>query len=206
MLHQPTTMPGDIRIGVFVPNGAQLLDTATVDVLGVMSREYLELAGELVPSHIYAIAPNVSIYYITTPSGGADVPLTAGAVIRATHDYTDKDVAPGRLDMVVVPGPEPSSEFEEGALDWLRRQSETPGVDILSVCTGLLLCGAAGVADGKRVSGPRGMQNVLHKRFPHMKLVGDKYRWVRDGNLWSSGMSPSYPPKRMVREEEGKLG
>ncbi|KJZ77859.1 hypothetical protein HIM_02496 [Hirsutella minnesotensis 3608] len=46
---------------------------------------------------------------------------------------------------------------------------------------------AAGIANGRLASGPRGFQDTLRKRFPEMKLAGDKYRWVRDGNFWSSG-------------------
>ncbi|KAJ3529771.1 hypothetical protein NM208_g9609 [Fusarium decemcellulare] len=155
-----------LRIGVFIPSGAQFLDVATVDVLASMSKEYL---GHLpmLPAHIGDMAPSTKITYITSPTLFPDVPLTADLSIRATHTFEDQDVAPGQLDIVVVPGPH-------------RRPN------VLSVCTGILLCGAAGILKGKTASGPRGLQDVVLKRHPEVKLVGEKYRWVQDGNLWSN--------------------
>lgn len=142
------------------------------------------------PSHLRDAAPSVTVYYITSPSIYPDVPLTSNAVLKASHTHRDADVAPGKLDIVVVPGPDPSSTYEKEGLEWLRRQAETPGVDILSVCTGILVCASAGIVDGKLASGPRGMQSDLMKKFPKIKLVGDSQRWVQDGNFWSSGESP----------------
>lgn len=179
-------MTGLIKIGIFIPNDAQTLDVATVDVLGVMSKEYLGVM-DFLPSHVAGIAPSIQVYYITTPANGAEVKLTSGMVIKSTHLYTDEAVAPGTLDIVIVPGPDPKSEFEEGGLKWLARHAATEGVDILSVCTGAFICAAAGIADGKLFSGPRGLQADLKKNHPAIKLVGDDHRWVRDGNLWSSG-------------------
>ena len=175
-----------LRIGVFIPTGAQFLDVATVDVLASMSKEYLGGLPHL-PAHIAELAPSTKIIYITSPELFPDVPLTADLSIRATHTFEDEAVAPGKLDIVVVPGPDPSATFEDGATKWLRDQFHAKGVDVLSVCTGVFLCGAAGILDGKTVSGPRGLQNEMVKRYPKVKLVGEKYRWVQDGNLWSSG-------------------
>jgi transcriptional regulator GlxA family with amidase domain len=177
-----------IKIGVFIPNGAQFLDVACVDTLGVMSKTYMG-AIPFLPAHVVSLAPDVTVYYISSPDQGPEIPLTSGATLRATHMYTDEAVAPGNLDIVVVPGPDPTAEFAPGPLAWLRQQAETKGVDVLSICTGLFLCAAAGVAEGKRASGPRGLQSMLHDKYPGLKLVGDKYRWVQDGNLWSSGSS-----------------
>lgn len=186
-----TTMSKTIRIGVFIPHGAQTLDTACVDVLGVMSHEYLSAIPQL-PAHVAALAPHVSVAYITTPTQGSNIPLTSGMTIRATHSYSDAEVAPGKLEVVLVPGPDPMLAFDdEGALAWLRAQAGVEGVDVLSICTGLFVCGAAGIADGKRASGPRGLQGMLKERFAKIELVGDEYRWVRDGNFWSSGESSS---------------
>ena len=184
-------MSNHIKIGVYIPHGAQLLDVATIDVLGVMSKEYFSaLSPDLVPPQLKVAVPDVTIYYIATPSTGVggNIPLTSGATLKATHTYADDEVAPGKLDIVMVPGPDPSIEHDEGGLVWLRRQSETEGVDILSVCTGLYICAAAGFVDGKKASGPRGVQDDLRKKFPNVKLVGDNLRYVQDGNFWSSGM------------------
>lgn len=181
-----------IKIGVFIPNEAQLLDVATVDILGSMSKEYLGPL-DFLPSHVAAIAPNVDIVYITAPANDGVIPCTSNLSIRATHTWTDEAVAPGKLDVVVIPGPAPTSEFDGDGLKWLARQAATDGVDVLSVCTGALVCCAAGIAEGRELSGPRGLQGVLKEKFPGVKLVGDERRWVKDGNLWSSGMFLSSP-------------
>ena len=201
-------MTAKINIGVFVPNGAQLLDLATVDVLGVMSKEYLSTIPVL-PKAMVDSAPSVSISYITTPTLAAEasVPLTSHMVLRPSHSYEDAAVAPGQLDIVVVPGPDPASQFEAGALAWLRAHSEAAGVDVLCVCTGIYVCAAAGIANGRQVSGPRGLQDDIRGRFPEVRLVGDDHRWVRDGNFWSSGESKAFTfPPPPVRDGIGSRG
>ncbi|KAF4947706.1 hypothetical protein FGADI_10215 [Fusarium gaditjirri] len=97
------------------------------------------------------------------------------------------DVGPGKLDIIVVPGTDPADEFEEASKKWLRDHFNTVGVDVLCVCTSVYLCGAAGILDGRRVSGPRGLQDELIQKHPSTHFVGEEYRWIQDGNLWSSG-------------------
>ncbi|KAF9770722.1 hypothetical protein IL306_011664 [Fusarium sp. DS 682] len=176
-----------LRIGVFMPSSVQLLDLATVDVLASMSKEYLGLLP--LPAHVSEIAPSTKITYITSPKLFPTVDLTADLSVRASHTYEDDDVAPGKLDIVVVPGTDPADKFEEAATKWLRDHFNTDGVDVLCVCTGVYLCGAAGILDGRRVSGPRGLQDELIQRYPNACFVGEEYRWIQDGNLWSSGKS-----------------
>jgi putative intracellular protease/amidase len=177
----------NITIGVFIPHDAQFLDVATVDVLGTISREYLSVMPDL-PEQVVSHAPSVRVYYITSPANPTgEIPLTTGIKAKATHFYTDDEVAPGRLDIILVPGPNPFIEFHQGALGWLKAQAETEGVDILSVCTGAFICAAAGILRGKKASGPMPMQGILSKRFPDVEWVGGNQRWVQDGNIWSSG-------------------
>ncbi|KAI1352543.1 ThiJ/PfpI family protein [Xylaria sp. FL0043] len=176
-----------VKIGVYIPNGSQLLDLACIDVFHMMSKEYLSLLPML-PKHIVDLAPSVEILYITAPKLKSDtVPLTASLNVRATHDITDAEVQPGKLDIVLVPGPDPSDSYEQPVLDFLKAHSECKTTDVLSVCTGIYLCGAAGLLDGRTACGPRGLQDDIKKKHPAAKLVGEKYRWVQDGNFWSCG-------------------
>ncbi|KAF4342117.1 glycosyl transferase gt-a type structural fold [Fusarium beomiforme] len=174
-----------LRIGVFMPSSVQLLDLATVDVLATMSKEYLGLLP--LPAHVSEIAPSTGISYITSPKLFPTVNLTADLSVRASHTYEDDDVSPGKLDIIVVPGTNPADKFEKAAMKWLRDHFNTDGVDVLCVCTGVYLCGATGILDGRRVSGPRGLQDELIQRYPNACFVGEEYRWIQDGNLWSSG-------------------
>ncbi|ROW18162.1 hypothetical protein VPNG_00079 [Cytospora leucostoma] len=250
-----------LHIGVYIPSpsGAQLLDTACVDILAMMSHQYLsDLAG--LPERLTSLAPDVTISYIgaggttttarddkqeedpaaapaadtkstNTPESNTDldpVHLTAGMRVQLTHHTSSPAVAPGKLDAVLVPGPDPRDAWTEDSLSWLRAQAAAGGTHILSVCTGIFICGAAGLlgggeeeeeennnnnnnnsnsndndggngdgngVDGERKTkrkrkvacGPRGSQPELRRLYPGCDFVGDQVRWVRDGNLWSSG-------------------
>ncbi|KAI7783015.1 hypothetical protein LA080_012610 [Diaporthe eres] len=178
----------NLHIGVFIPapSGAQLLDTACIDVFCVASYEYLS-ALSIVPKDLVALAPEVKISYIGSQQSGSLIKLSASMKIELSNHFSDAEVAPGKLDVVLVPGPDPWTTWDEDALSWLRQQGAAPGTDILSVCTGIYLCAAAGLVDGRRVCGPRGFQAELREKYPKAEFVGDKFRWARDGNFWSSG-------------------
>ncbi|KAI1157166.1 class I glutamine amidotransferase-like protein [Nemania diffusa] len=177
-----------LRVGVFIPTDCQLLDAAGVDILGSMSYEYLSVLGEMVPKAAVDCAPSIQIHYIGSVQPGERIPMTSNQAVVATNHYSDAEVAPGKLDIVYVPGPDPSSKFPEGAVEWLAKQGATEGVDILSVCTGIVLCGAAGLLKGREICGPRGMQDILKQQgYEAKSMRGHELRWVQDGNFWSSG-------------------
>ncbi|KAK5637499.1 hypothetical protein RRF57_013214 [Xylaria bambusicola] len=184
-----------VRIGVFIPTDAQVLDTAGVDIFGSMSYEYLSLLVHMVPQVVVDSAPSVQILYVGSVAAGERIPLTSNQYVVASHHYGDPDVAPGKLDVepltvtvIYVPGTDPDTTFPEGASKWLARQGATEGVDILSVCTGIFACGAAGLLKGKNICGPRSMQDrIKEKNFGQKALRGSELRWIQDGNFWSCG-------------------
>lgn len=77
------------------------------------------------------------------------------------------------------------------ALAWLKAHLDTAGTDILSICTGIFVCGAAGLLQGKKACGPRNLQGMLAETFKSQDVtwVGEEMRWMQDGNFWSCGMS-----------------
>ncbi|KAL8388455.1 hypothetical protein RB595_009233 [Gaeumannomyces hyphopodioides] len=182
-----------VRVGVFIPKEAQLLDMACVDILATAGHGYLTLCKGLVPAHIIDLAPAVEVLYVSQSPAGAAVPLTAGARVLVDRHLSAPDVAPGTLDVVLVPGPDPAAAHDRVALDWLAAHAAADGgaggrrTDVLCVCTGIFLCGEAGILAGRRACGPRGMQDVLARKFEGVTWVGDELRWVQDGNFWSSG-------------------
>ena len=128
---------------------------------------------------------------------GQPIPLTASMNIICTHHFSSPDVAPGKLNIVLVPGMDPKLDLDsdKGPLSWLAGHAANninneSTTDILSVCSGIYLCGAAGILKGKKACGPRGLQGDLCKRFESQEVtwLGEKLRWVGDGNLWSSGL------------------
>ncbi|KAK0631842.1 ThiJ/PfpI family protein [Immersiella caudata] len=199
----PTTRT-TVRLGVFLPAGAQLLDTSCVDVLATMSFEYLSLLEDLVPHPIINLAPSIKIFCtwsaevllsesqltktdIGTVQPREPIAMTAGMNVQCTHHFSDPEVQHGKLDIVLVPGPDPRSSYEKAALDWLAAHAARKETDILSVCTGIFVCGEAGILRGKKVCGPRSMQTQLKAKFEGATWFGDSLRWIQDGNFWSCG-------------------
>lgn len=183
-----------VRVGVFIPSECQLLDAACVDIFGSLSREYMNTVSSLVPKAVVDLAPKVEVSYIGSVRPGESIALTSNERIVATYHYSDATVAPGKLDIVLVPGPDPFVNPEREPLEWLRRQGENQGTDILSVCSGIFLLGGAGLLKGRTVCGPRGLQDLIRTKGSGEKnLVGHKYRWIQDGNIWSSGENTHLP-------------
>ncbi len=63
--------------------------------------------------------------------------MTASAFLKITHTINDAEVQPGMLDIVLVPGPDPSLVFDEETLSFIRKhvnwEEKGKRVDVLSV-------------------------------------------------------------------------
>ncbi|KAK0119028.1 hypothetical protein ONS96_012097 [Cadophora gregata f. sp. sojae] len=181
--------PGKLRIGVFVPVGAQLLDLSPIDLFAMLSPKYLTACT--LPAPLVNLGTRSVIHYIALPQTGAHVELTANAFLKVSKTIKDAEVQPGLLDIILIPGPDPSSVFEEDILDFVRAHAGWKGidgeyVDMLCICTGIYMLGQSGILRGKSASGPRALVPALKKKFPDVKWVDEK-RWVTDGNIWTSG-------------------
>jgi len=183
------TLNKPLQIGVFVPECVQLLDLSPIDLFGMLDPEYLRACQ--LPEALTTLGVSSNIHYISLPEAGEHIELTAKAVLRVSKTIKDPEVQPGMLDIMLVPGPNPSAIFGEEALSFVRNHSSWQGkggerVDLLSVCTGCLVLGQGGVLKGKKASGPRALVPMLRKKFPETTWIDDK-RWVKDGNIWTSG-------------------
>lgn len=173
-----------VPIDAIIPSECQLLDAACVDIFGPLRRKYMNTGSSLVPKAVVDLASEVEISYIGSVQPGESIALTSNKRILATHHYSDTAVVPGKLDVVLVPGPDPFVDPEREPLEWLRRQGENQGTDILSVYPKIFLLGGAGLLKGRTVCGPRGLQDLIRtKGFDEKRLVGHKYLWVQDGNI-----------------------
>jgi len=88
-----------------------------------------------------------------------------------------------RLDVLVVPGGYGQRELmEDGEILSLIREQAESGRMVLSVCTGALLCGAAGILSGRMATTHWASWDLL----PCYGAVPTKSRVVVDGNLVSA--------------------
>lgn len=179
----PNTKATSLRVGVLVIPPVQLLDLSPIDLFGMCSAEYLRATS--LPKPLLDLAIPVSIHYISASGPDSNVELTANAKIRATASLSSPEVQPGELDTLLIPGPDPNLMLDEAYLDFLRAHEKAGQTDILVICTGSYPAGYAGLLNGKRVSGPRGLLPDLKKKFPEARYVERRYE--TDGRLWSAG-------------------
>lgn len=174
-----------VKIGVLVPGPVQLLELACVDIFHLMSKSHLaslELSEALVDS-----SPNVEIFYIASSPAEGSISASSNAQITATHSVKDAEVQPGKLDILLVLGSGTKGPRDQDILDFLRGHVADDSTDVLVGSTGVYLGGDAGVLRGKGVAGPRALQDDLKARYEGVDFVGDRFRWVQDGRLWSGG-------------------
>ena len=172
-----------LRVGVLLIPPVQLLDASPIDLFGMCAPEYLQVTS--LPKPLLDLAIPVSIHYISASGPGTTAELTANAFISVTASLSSPEVQPGELDTLLIPGPDPGLIPDEPYLDFIRAHEKAGKTDILVICTGSFAAGYAGILNGKRVSGPRGLLPDLKKKFPQAKYVERRYE--TDGRLWSAG-------------------
>ena len=123
---------------------------------------YLETCH--LPKPIVELGRRCEIHYIGKEGAGSFETCTANASIRTTDSLKDDAVAPGHLDVLLVPGPDP---FMEPAVEDCRfvAAHHAAGTSILSICSGILICKHAGIVAGKHVTGPRALIPSLRARL-----------------------------------------
>ncbi len=105
--------------------------------------------------------------------------------LRLTPDATLADAPP--LDVLHVPGGFGQEALMEDAevLDWIRRQAAGT-CSLFSVCTGALLCGAAGLLKGRRATTHWASFHLL----PFFGAIPVNERVVVDGNyIFAAGVT-----------------
>ena len=175
-----TTNP--IHITVLLLPPIQLLDASPIDLFGMLTKDYLSACR--LPSPLIAGAVPLTITYASEAGAGTTADCTADAGLRVTASLHDKRVAPGKTQILLIPGPDPSAVPSETVKTFVKSHVEH-GTAVLTVCTGVFVAGYAGVLDGRRATGPRALLPELRKKFPEARW--EDRRWVSDGNVWCSG-------------------
>jgi transcriptional regulator GlxA family with amidase domain len=178
-------MSSPLRIGVLLVGTVQLLDLSAVDLIYMTTPEYLQECS--LPQPLVDLGRPCEIHYIAH-NGNATAKTTAQMSLQLTDSLTDLAVSPGKLDIVLIPGPPPKAmPPPEEYLDFVRAHFAA-GAPILSICTGAYVIGHAGITKGREVTAPRLLIPEMRRKFPEAKLWDDSVRVARDGNLWTSGM------------------
>lgn len=174
-----------LQIGVLLVGTVQLLDLSPVDLLYMATPEYLQSCS--LPQPLIDMSRPCEIHYIAQKGKNALSNTTAQMSLQITDSLTDDAVSPGKLDVVLIPGPPPKTmPPAEEYLDFVRRHyaAETP---VLSICTGAYVVAYSGIAKDRKVTAPRLLIPEMKTKFPEAKW-DDSVRVARDGNLWTSGM------------------
>ncbi|KAF2475417.1 ThiJ/PfpI family protein, partial [Lindgomyces ingoldianus] len=183
----PDPKPFPLHIGVLVVGGIQLLDLSPIDLFAMLTTDYLK-ACNLPPAITSHGIPSseLKITYIASTGAGSLAPTTPNLKFHIDAGLDDESVKPGKLDILMIPGPDPNKVPEEPALEFLRKHVEK-GVEVLTICTGIFVAGHAGILDGKNATGGREIVDMmLKKQFPKAKWRDD-VRWTTDEKLWTAG-------------------
>ena len=144
------------------------------------------------PPALIHLGHTTQIHYIGLGAPGTLTPLTSNINLQLTASLTDDTlVGPGHLNALLIPGPDPNVVPDTPYLDFIRRH-HAHGTQILAVCTGSFVLGHAGILSGRVCTGPRLLVPLLRDRFPEAKEWVQSVRVVRDGNVWTSGLSFSF--------------
>jgi transcriptional regulator GlxA family with amidase domain len=167
-----------IAVYVVVPPRLLLLDIAgPLEVLRVANRDQLEVQFD-----VRYVGPSASVVssigMIVAEIEPLPETLTDGAMV----------VLPGGVDYMMTPvGPDTlrHDDAEEAAIvEWLRSQVR-PGHKVVSICSGALLAGRAGLLDGYSCTTHHVSCAELAELAPKARVLENRL-YVKDGERYSS--------------------
>ncbi|KAH8116693.1 class I glutamine amidotransferase-like protein [Phellopilus nigrolimitatus] len=170
----------------------QLLDTAAIDLFGMISPEFLLECGY--PAHVAKLGQRFEYAYIAEEGPGTMAQLTSGLKCEVTNSLESA----GKLDFLFIPGPLPSLSYAPSeAMKAFIRQKLTEVRAILGVCTGTFPLARSGVLSGRRATATRMFLPALRAEFPD--VLWTEKRWEhdsgsgagsdaeREAEIWTSG-------------------
>jgi cyclohexyl-isocyanide hydratase len=153
---------------------ARKTDHLTIGCLVYPRQDQIDFTG---PFEVLSRIPDSTVHVIGKErSAFRDV---KGLIL--TPDMSIKDAPP--LDLLLVSGGlgQQALMDDEDVLSFIRNQADS-GRYVFSVCTGALLCGAAGILRGRRAT----THWAAHHLLPYYGAVPVKSRVVIDGNVIST--------------------
>lgn len=178
---RPSSSP---HITVLLFPSTQLLDLSPIDLFGMLHPSYLSTCA--LPSPLVASGTPFTISYAADAPADSVAELTAAAALRVSHNLSDKALAPGNVDVLLIPGPEPNYEPSKAEIAFMQAHAAA-GAYILTVCTGVFAAGRAGLLAGKRVTGPRALLGTLRAIVPDAEVTEKRWEVDCGGRVWSAG-------------------
>jgi transcriptional regulator GlxA family with amidase domain len=168
---------------------AEFFMTRTISIFVFDDVELLDLAG---PYEVFTCASRVH----ARMNPGAEAPfkvLTIGQSAAPTRARAGLGVLPDAsftshagIDVLVIPGGVVTAELGKAkVIEWIAKAAASSEL-ITSVCTGAFLLAQAGLLTGKQATTHWEDMDDLQTMFPEVQVQPQR-RWVRDGNIVTSG-------------------
>lgn len=170
--------------------------------------EVLDFAG---PFEVFNVTGDVidPAPFKTYTVAMSDRPVKARGSLSINPHYTVENCP--QPDILLIPGGWGTRALlnEQPVLDWITAQSEKVEY-LLSVCTGALLLGKAGLLDGLQATTHHDTFDLFRRIAPETTVIEDK-RFVDEGNIITSGGISAgidmalYLVQRLIGDEKLKL-
>ncbi|TFK63719.1 class I glutamine amidotransferase-like protein [Pluteus cervinus] len=180
------TSPKSLQIGVML-EAVQLSDVIGIDILGSLSKTYIQSVVSSFPTDdstigpaLLDLAPEITIHFISSTLEAAHA--TPGLRFLPTTTYAS---CPLDLDLVLIGGPLPDHR-PPASIQFLKDVvSKGKDTTIMSVCTGGMWLADSGVLQGRKATAQREVLGLLKVQHPEVEWLDQ--RWVVDGNFWTAG-------------------
>jgi len=146
----------------------------------------LDLIGPMEAFNYAALSTLKSPTYQLITLGETTNPVDTLSGIKIVADHTLEDYA-APIDTLLVPGMRTGdmSYLDSQIVPWLKARA--PNIRrVASVCSGVLILGAAGLLDGRSVTTHWMDSKDLSTLYPEANVVDDQI-YIKDGPIYSSG-------------------
>ena len=154
-----------------------------LDAISVAS--YPEVVTRLpgFPGNLSVIAPTLD------PVQMSSVVSNGGQTIIPTHQISNP---PSQIDVLLVPGLPTAGPFPyQDQLAAFIRDTYPTVQNVISVGTGSMLLGYAGVLDGRKATTSKSLFSAATAPFKNNNITWTYDRWVQYGNVWTSSGTAS---------------
>ncbi|KAH8657882.1 class I glutamine amidotransferase-like protein [Xylariales sp. PMI_506] len=159
----------------------EILDVAPIDLLHGLTKHFTDaMPDEMFPSGVKAMTRDFVFHWVSEKGPSTPSRLTAGMNIISTDSF--ENCPP--LDVVLIGAHLPPYVPNETELAFVRKSWENCSA-FLTICGGIDVPLRAGILEGRTVTGPRAMLDMLRQLAPSTEWL--EKRWVHDGKLWTSG-------------------